>query len=300
MKLAFVKLRYWWFAFSGILIVGSIIALAVFGLRLNIDFVGGSLLEVRFASMAPANTEIAQALTDAGFEGVTVQPSEEQKAIIRTSSLSEEQHQKALEILRAKFGGVQEERFDSIGPVIGQELRRSAVVGVIVTLVLIGLYIAWAFRKVSEPVASWKYGLLTVFTSFHDVIVPLGVFAILGRFFGLEIGSAFIAAILTILGYSISDTVVVFDRTRENLQRHSGEDFGEIVEKSIAQTYMRSINTSVTTLLALLAIFLFGGDTTRPFALALIIGIAVGTYSSIFIASPALVEWEHWKARRSA
>ncbi len=297
MALGFVKHRKIWFAFSGILIAASIAALAIFGLKLNIDFVGGSLLEVRFSETVPANAEITKALADAGLPGTTVQPSEEQKVLIRSNSLTEEEHQKVLETLKTSFGDVTEERFDSIGPVIGEELRRSAIIGVVVTLLLIGLYIAWAFRKVSEPIASWKYGLLTVVTGFHDVIVPLGVFAVLGRFYGWEIGSAFIAAVLTILGYSISDTVVVFDRTRENLQRHSGEPFEDTVEKSIRQTYVRSINTSVTTLLALIAIFLFGGETTQPFALALIIGIAVGTYSSIFIASPALVEWEKWRGR---
>jgi preprotein translocase subunit SecF len=298
MQVGFVKHRRIWFAFSGILIVASIVALVLFGLKLNIDFVGGSLLEVRFAETVPANADIIKTLADAGLSGTTVQPSEEGKVLIRSNSLTEEEHQKALESLKTSFGDVSEERFDSIGPVIGQELRRSAMIGVVVTLILIGLYIAWAFRKVSEPIASWKYGLLTVVTGFHDVIVPLGVFAVLGRFYGWEIGSAFIAAILTILGYSISDTVVVFDRTRENLQHHSGEPFEDTVEKSIEQTYVRSINTSVTTLLALIAIFLLGGETTQPFALALIIGIAVGTYSSIFIASPALVEWEKWRSRK--
>jgi preprotein translocase SecF subunit len=163
--------------------------------------------------------------------------------------------------------------------------------------VLIGLYISWAFRKVSEPVASWKYGLLTMFCAAHDVIIPLGVFAVIGHYWHWEVGTAFIAAMLTILGYSISDTVVVFDRTRENLSRHTGEPFDAIVEKSIQQTYVRSINTSVTVLLALTSILVFGGESTRPFALALLIGVLVGTYSSIFFASPALVEWEGLKRK---
>ncbi len=175
---------------------------------------------------------------------------------------------------------------------IGNELRKSAFLGLVTTLVLIGLYISWAFRKVSEPIASWKYGLLTVLCAAHDVIIPLGVFAVLGHYYHWEVGTAFIAAMLTILGYSISDTVVVFDRTRENLTHHTGLPFEEIVEKSIQQTYVRSINTSVTVLFALTAILVFGGETTRPFSLALLIGVLVGTYSSIFFASPALVEWE--------
>ncbi len=292
MKFSFVGLRNWWFALSVVMITASIVALAVFGLRFSIDFTGGSLMELSFASEAPSTADLTAALTEAGYQSVTVQSSTENRAIIRLESLTEERHQEALTTVRDRFGEVEEQRFDSIGPVIGKELRRSAVIGVVVTLLLIGLYISWAFRKVAEPVASWKYGLLTVVCAAHDVIIPLGVFAVLGHYMHLEVGAAFIAAILTILGYSISDTVVVFDRTRENLSHHTGEPFADVVEKSVRQTYVRSINTSVTTLLALAAILVFGGDSTRAFALALFIGVLVGTYSSIFFASPALVEWE--------
>lgn len=289
---SFVGLRKWWFGASAALIVASLVAIAVFGLRFSIEFTGGSLLELAFDGAAPASAELSSVLGDAGFQGVAVQSTGENRAIVRLESLTEERHQLLLETLDGSFGTFTELRFDSVGPVIGQELRRSAVVGVIVTLLLIGAYISWAFRKVAEPVASWKYGLLTVVCAAHDVIIPLGVFAVLGHYMHLEVGAAFIAAILTILGYSISDTVVVFDRTRENLSRNTGEPFADVVEKSVQQTYVRSINTSVTTLLALAAILLFGGDSTRAFALALFIGVLVGTYSSIFFASPALVEWE--------
>lgn len=292
MKFSFVGLRNWWFGISGILIAASIVALAVFGLRFSIDFTGGSLMELAFTDGAPSTQDLTTALTEAGYQSVTVQSSTENRAIIRLESLTEERHQEALATIGGRFGAATEERFDSIGPVIGTELRRSAVFGVIVTLLLIGLYISWAFRKVADPVASWKYGLLTVICAAHDVIIPLGVFAVLGHYMHLEVGAAFIAAILTILGYSISDTVVVFDRTRENLTHHTGEPFADVVEKSVQQTYVRSINTSVTTLLALAAILIFGGDSTRAFSLALFIGVLVGTYSSIFFASPALVEWE--------
>jgi preprotein translocase subunit SecF len=297
MKFSFVGLRRWWFCFSAAIILLSIVSIAVFGLRFSIDFVGGSLMEVTFASQSPSSADLTSALTDAGYQGVTVQSSSDNRSIIRLESLSEARHQEALSALKNRFGELTEQRFDSIGPVVGNELRRSAIIGVIVTLLLIGLYISWAFRKVSEPISSWKYGLLTVLCAAHDVIIPLGFFAVLGHFWHMEIGAAFVAAILTILGYSISDTVVVFDRTRENLSHHTGEPFEAIVEKSIQQTYVRSINTSMTTLLALAAILIFGGDSTRAFALALFVGVVVGTYSSIFIASPALVEWE---ARRSS
>ncbi len=292
MTFHFVQTRRWWFAFSALLIALSIAAIAVFGLKLSIDFTGGSLLEMRFANPAPSSAQLGDTLSKAGFQGVSVQSSGPSEALIRLESLDENRHQQALKLLKDSYAKAEEMRFDSIGPVVGEELRTSAFTGVVVTLILIGLYIVWAYRKVTHPVSAWKYGILTMVTAAHDVIIPLGAFAVLGKFFGWEVGTAFIAAILTILGYSISDTVVVFDRTRENLLKHTGESFADIVEKSIQQTFVRSINTSMTTLLALLAILIFGGATTAPFALALFIGILVGTYSSIFFASPMLVEWE--------
>ncbi|EKD47237.1 MAG: hypothetical protein ACD_66C00157G0001 [uncultured bacterium] len=169
-------------------------------------------------------------------------------------------------------------------------------------LVLIVLYVAWAFRKVSDPIKSWKYGLLTIVAAVHDVLIPLGVFAILGHYYGYEMNTAFIAALLTIIGYSINDTIVIFDRTRENLvsNRYGSRSFKDTVNMSIVQSFSRSINTSLTTVLVLVAIFLFGGETTRPFVLALIVGIIAGTYSSIFVASPLLVIWEQWKRNREA
>lgn len=291
MTFSFVALRRVWYGLSAVLIVGSFVALAVFGLKLSIDFTGGSLMETRYAAPVPSSLDVAKTLTDAGFQGVSSQKSGETDVLVRLESLDEARHTAARQALEKAYPKSEELRFDSIGPVVGGELRRSAFTGVIITLLLIGLYIALAFRKVARPVAAWKYGVLTMVAAAHDVIIPLGVFAVLGHFYGWEVGTAFIAAILTILGYSISDTVVVFDRTRENLQKHPGMPFEEIVESSIQQTFVRSINTSVTTLLALFAILAFGGETTRPFALALFIGILVGTYSSIFIASPLLVDW---------
>ncbi len=288
---SFVDLRKYWFLLSGVLIVASIVALFVFGLKFGVDFTGGSLMELEFTQGAPSTTDVRDALTS--LSSVSVQSADEnQKLIIRSEVQDEATHQATLTTLTQVFGDFTELRFDSIGPTVGNELRRSSLIGVGLTLLLIGLYISWAFRKVSDPIASWKYGLITVLCAAHDVIIPLGAFAVLGHFYHWEVGSGFVAAILTILGYSISDTVVVFDRTRENLAHHTGELFPQVVEKSIRQTFVRSVNTSMTTLLALTAIFFFGGESTRPFALALMIGILVGTYSSIFFASPALVEWE--------
>lgn len=296
MKTSIVSKKAIWFSISGGLVAASIILMATVGLKFGIDFTGGSLLEIEATEPVDVETLRTQ-MEEAGYTNLSMQSSGERGVVVRTEDLTETEHQALLSDMSGFVGELEELRFDSIGPVVGEELRRTAITGVIMTLLLIGLYIAWAFRKVSEPVASWKYGLLTIVAAFHDVIITLGAFALLGHLYGWEIGTAFVAAILTILGYSINDTVVLFDRTRENLLRRVGDTFDDTVEISIGQTLRRSINTSVTTMLALLAIFLFGGASTKPFALALIIGIGVGTYSSIFLASPLLVAWEGRKQR---
>lgn len=194
---------------------------------------------------------------------------------------------------------INEKRFESIGPNIGRELKIKTFWAIIFALLAIIVYIAWVFRKVSKPIASWKYGLVAIVALFHDVLITTGIFSILGKFYGVEIGLPFIAAIITILGYSVNDTIVVFDRIRENLKFHYGhEEFNEIVNQSVNQSVTRSINTSLTTLLVLMALFLFGGTSLRDFILVLIFGIIFGTYSSIFIASPLLVEWEKRMSRR--
>jgi len=193
-----------------------------------------------------------------------------------------------------------EKRFDSIGPVLGEEALRKALVSIVLVILGIVLYITFAFRKVSEPVSSWKYGLVAIAALVHDVIIPSGVFAILGHFAGYEIDTLFITALLVILGFSVHDTIVVFDRVRENLKNSSGKKlFADIVGESINQTFIRSINTSLTTVIALVVLYFFGGEATQHFSLALIIGIVAGTYSSIFIGSPLLVTIERWQAKRS-
>lgn len=192
---------------------------------------------------------------------------------------------------------IQEERFESIGPSIGQELKVKSIYAVIIAIIGIALYIAWAFRKVSKPVTSWKYGVISIIALAHDVLVVIGAFVLLGKFLNVEVGVSFIAALLTVLGYSINDTIVIFDRIRENLPR-SEDDFETTVNNSINQTMARSINTTLTTLSSLVAVFFFGGETVKFFALALIIGITSGAYSSIFIASPLLVVWQKLAERR--
>lgn len=285
-----------WFILSGALITASIIAIAVFGLNFGIDFTGGSLAELQFD--APVSTDqVRETVAGVGYDAI-VQQGDDNVYIIRTQELPREEYDVIINTLSGQYGSIEELRFESIGPVIGKELKRKSVTAIILLLVLIVLYVAWAFRRVSKPVASWKYGLLTIIAAAHDVIIPLGVFAVLGEYFGYQIDTAFIAAILTILGYSINDTIVVFDRTRENLvsNRHSDASFAEIVNTSVVQSFGRSINTSLTTLFVLLAIFFFGGETTKSFILALIVGIVSGAYSSIFLASPLLVAWQGRKS----
>lgn len=283
-----------WLTISGVMLAASIVALAVFGLNVGIDFTGGSVVQV---TMAGTDTEaVRTTLQSQGYEPV-VQASQDDGYIVRLPPLTEEQHQQVLEVLRGINPDMQEDQFTSVGPVIGRELKNDSFFAIAAMLVLIAFYVAWAFRKVFKPVASWKYGIVTMVSAFHDVVVPLGVFAVLGKFMGFQVDVAFVAAMLTILGYSINDTIVVFDRTRENLlrRRHGDESFADVVNKSVNETFGRSLNTTLTTLLPLVAIFIIGGETTRAFALALIIGIAAGAYSSIFVASPLLVLWEKWR-----
>ncbi len=292
MHINIVQNRKIWFAISGLIIAVCIGSIAAFGLKFGIDFTGGSLLEITFPNPI-VTTELKSSVEKFGFKDVVVQSTQGNSALIRMESLDEEKHQSLLKSLKAQYGeATAEQKFDSIGPVIGNELRKTALIGITLILILIGGYVAFAFRKVTHPVSSWKFGALIIITAFHDVVVPLGVFALLGRFFNWQVDTAFVAAILTVLGYSITDTIVVFDRTRENLLKRLHVPFEETVELSIRQTIRRSISTSMTVLLTLAAIFIFGGETTKPFALALIVGILAGTYSSIFLASPALVAWE--------
>lgn len=291
-KLSVIPYSKFWLAFSTLLVVLSLVFITGFGLNLGIDFTGGSLSELKTQNTVEV-AAVRTALQEKGFDAV-VQLGEENTVLIRTRALSTEEYVQVVDTVKALGGETEEVRFESIGPIVGKELQRKSLYAVVLLTILILLYVAYTFRKVSEPVSSWKYGVLTVVTALHDIIVPLGVFAVLGKLTGMHVDTTVIAALLTILGYSINDTIVVFDRTRENLvsNPHGHKSFAEIVDASIQQTFARSINTSFTTLLVLLAIYFFGGETTQPFVLTLIIGVIAGAYSSIFIASPLLVMWQ--------
>ena len=293
--------KYTFLTFSAILVVLSLAAIAQWGLKLGIDFTGGSLLEVSFATEAPSIDAIQNALRPLALDTIVVQPVGDQDIIIRMKHIDEETHQKILRALSslAPAGSVTELRFDTIGPTIGQELRSRSILAIVLASAMIIIYIAWAFRSVSKPVSSWKYGVVAVLALVHDVTIPPGVFAILGRFYGVEVDALFITALLTVMGFSVHDTIVVFDRIRENLRKlKKPEPYEETVNRSVNETIVRSINTSCTVLLVLCAIFFLGGETTRYFSLVLILGIIFGTYSSIFVASPLLVVWHKLTGKR--
>ncbi len=285
--------RSLWVSISGILVAASIVMISMWGLKLGIDFTGGSLLEVRFKETAPSVTALEEKLKPLDLKSLTAQPTENNGMVLRFQETSEETHQAIL----SKLPALEELRFEAVGPSIGQELQRKAIYAILLVLLAISLYMAWAFRKVSRPVSSWKYGIVTLVSLFHDVVIVLGLFAFLGKYYGVEVNTSFIAAVLTVLGFSVHDTIVVFDRIRENLPR-SNSDFAGTVNASLNQTIVRSINTSFTVLLVLTAIVLWGGVSIKYFALALLVGIFFGTYSSIFLASPLLVFWDNFSRKR--
>ena len=289
----FLKYRKIYYFFSGILILVSIFSLIFYRLNLGIDFTGGSILEIEFIKERISNQEVEQKLSDLNLGISSLQPTGDKGLIIRMKDIDEDTHQKILQIFN---GNIQEKSFESIGPTIGKELKDKTIVFVILVLLAIVFYIAFAFRKASGPVASWQYGLIASLVAFfHDVLIPLGIFSLLGKFYEVQVTIPIVVGLLTILGYSVHDTIVVIDRIRENLLKKRELNFEETVSESLNQTIVRSVSTSLTALLVLFAIFLFGGETLKYFALILILGISLGTYSSIFIASPALITWFNWR-----
>ena len=287
---------------SGIFVLLSIAAIIVFGFQPGIDFVGGTLWQLRLTQInadgKQINAEIVKNFfgTDLGVKNVTVFPGENQSFLIRLPHISEEEHQNYLQSLKTKFGEIEELRFENIGPAIGKELRTRAFWAIGLVLLGISLYIAFAFRKVSYPIKSWKYGVITLVTLFHDIAIPAGLLSVLGWSGGIEIDTNFVVALLVIMGFSVHDTIVVFDRIRENLLLQRGRfDLANIINSSVNQTIARSINTSFTLILVLLALFFLGPVTLKYFVLTILIGTIIGTYSSIFVASPLLLIWKSSK-----
>ena len=281
------------FFISILLILVSLVVLIFWGLRLGIDFTGGSLLEVEFKNERPSNDVINKKIKEVNDIGnVVIQGTGEKGVILRFKHIDEKTHKEILDKLNTLDGGIVQKRFETIGPVIGRELKTKALYSIILSLFAIILYIAFAFRKVSRPVPSWKYGTVAIVALFHDILITCGIFSIFCHFYKIEVGLPFVAALLTILGYSVNNTIVIFDRLRENLSKYRWDDFGNLTSKSIKESITRCINTALTTLFVLFAIFLLGGASIKYFVLALIIGIIVGTYSSIFITAPLVVIWQ--------
>lgn len=290
-----IQKRKYLFALSLILLIPGAIALSIWGLRLGIDFTGGSLTTVTIPSK-PAVESVRDALVRSQLGEAIVQSGGVDSYIIRLPYLTNDQHELLKKTLNDSFATTSEQSFETVGPTVGNELRQRAVVALSLVLLAIIVYITWAFRKVSSgPVPSWVYGTSAFIALAHDVLMVVGVFAVLGHFFNVEIDSLFITALLTVLGFSVHDTIVVFDRIRERLHVSTEHTYEGIVNESLNQTLVRSINTSLTTVIVLIALLLFGGPPIRFFVLALAMGIISGTYSSIFVASPLLVVYERWR-----
>ncbi len=294
-----VRNRNIFFAITAVLIVASMAALAVFGLNFGTDFTGGTLVEVSYESVRPTQEVVADSLRGNGLEGFSLRESGERGYTLRAGELSDEQRSYLAAMFTIGDSTAYVDQLSEVGPTIGAELRNKSLVAIAVVLLCILLFIAFAFRHVSEPISSWTYGLIAIVTLLHDVLIPLGAFAVFGHLWGAQVDTLFVTALLTILGFSIHDTIVVFDRTRENLrinqEKGRREDFAETAGRALNQTMVRSINTSVTVAISLAALYVLGPASTQDFALTLLIGIVAGTYSSIFFATPLLVTWEKWR-----
>ncbi len=290
-----IKYRKIFLAISGILMVASLGAVMYFGLNLGIEFTGGSFSQVSYEEgNIPTFSQIEESLNNFDTErGFVIQEVGEGGYIIRTTHLNEEEREGMIGALSFGDFEVTEERFSSIGPSIGNELRDKSLIALILSSIVIVLFITYVFRRVSKPVSSWKYGATAVLALIHDILIPVGVFAVLGYFLGAEIDVLFVTALLAVIGFSVNDTIVIFDRIRENLSLNEEynikKSFADTVGESLRQSYARSINTSLTTLLVLGALYFLGGAVTQFFALVLMIGVVAGTYSSLFMASPILV-----------
>lgn len=303
----FVGNRRWFFIVSALMVVPGVISLLLFGIRPGIEFQSGSLLTLKFAQEVQ-QADLRDEMSKLGFGDAIIQRTAEGDWMIRTRELkglqtaeeadsAESQGERAviLKALGERFGEVTMLSFDSVSPIVATEIARNSALAVAAASVFIMIYITWAFRGVQH---SFRYGASAIFALLHDVLLVLGIFSILGWLINFEVDSMFVTAILTVVGFSVHDTIVVFDRVRENLRREPNRPFGTVVNHSMLQTLARSLNTSITTILVLVALLLFGGVTIRPFILALLVGMTTATYSSIFVASMILVEWERWASRR--
>lgn len=285
--------KWLYFLISGLIILPGLVSLLLFGVKLSIDFTGGNLLEIRNKNINSNNlVSVKKIFTDNGVEVGSVSRTSANAYIFRTKEFNNVKNEIIKKEISAQFGETKELRFETVGPIIGKELEQKAVMAVFVASIMIILYIAYSFRGIPKPYSSFKFGVCAVAALLHDVLVLVGLFSLLGHFFKVEIDALFVTALLTVIGFSVHDTIVVFDRIRENLRRMPGKSFHFVTNESIVQTIGRSLSTTLTVLFTLSALLLFGGETIRWFVVALLIGITSGTYSSIFNAAPLLVVWE--------
>lgn len=283
------KWRY--FIFSTLVMLPGLIVLVLYGLKLSIDFTGGTLLEYKFMTQVDQN-QITETLQRENVDISSITRSGDMNYVIKLKPADEKKINEIKNSLEAKLGKVETQRLESVGPVIGAETTKSALIALILASIMIVVYLAISFRKVPGPASSWKFGITAVAALLHDVIVVLGAFAILGKIYGVEIDVLFVTALLTVIGFSVHDTIVVFDRIRENLPKYLSKKFTDVANISIAQTLARSLNTSLTVIFVLLALLLFGGESIKWFVVALLVGVISGTYSSIFNATALLTLWE--------
>lgn len=284
-----ISKKYSFLTFSGLLVLASVFSIYWFGLKPGIDFAGGVSWQLEFKEQIPGREQLAADLPDA-----IITPQGDNQFLIRLKELTDARKAEIFQGFSKKFGAVEELNFQNIGAVVGENLRAKAMWAIGLVLVMISLYVAFAFRKVSKPVSSWKYGIITLITLFHDAIIPAGLYAVLGHFFNAEVDTNFVVAILVVMGFSVHDTIVVFDRIRENLKTGKSSDnlnFDGLVNKSVNQTLVRSVNTSLTLIFTLVALFFLGPVALQYFVLTILVGTIAGTYSSIFVASPLLTMW---------
>ncbi|OGH11648.1 MAG: protein-export membrane protein SecF [Candidatus Levybacteria bacterium RIFCSPLOWO2_01_FULL_36_13] len=291
--------KYLFFVISAILIIPGIVSLFLYGLNLSIEFTGGSRLTFAFSKNATNDQiiKIRNVFEESKIKVSTIEKSEK-NVFVRTQPLDQKEDLQLQSKLKSEFSDFKQLEFETIGPTIGNEITLNAIKAIIIASFLIVLYITYSFRQVPKPASSIRFGIAAIIALIHDVLLLLGVFSIFGHFLGVEIDSLFVTAVLTVIGFSVHDTIVVFDRIRENLKRQGGEHFANTVNDSILQTLDRSVNTSLTVVLVLSSLLIFGGETIRWFVVALLIGIISGTYSSIFNAAPLLVVWQEIISKR--
>lgn len=294
-----VKYRAFYFLFSLLVIVPGLLAVIFWHINFGIDFTGGTLANFSVEG-EPSTQDLSQLVKLGGFPVESVQTAGSKTYIIRLQPQSQEQVNKMKEVVGQKYGKVEELSLETVGPTISGEITRNALKAVVLACLAIVIYITWAFRQVPKPASSLSFGVAAIVALVHDILVVVGVFAILGRLLGVQVDSLFVTALLTVLGFSVHDTIVVFDRIRENLRKFPDQSFEQVVDRSIVQTLGRSLSTSLTVVFVLFALILFGGASIKWFVVALLVGIVSGTYSSIFNAAPLLVVWQNFKTSRKA